>query len=79
MFFVLVKKFAKEEKGAPIIQIVMLIAISALIAAFLFPELRDNLGQEFNDMVVNMTRGIGGTTSGAVNTTPPGTINNGTW
>jgi Flp pilus assembly pilin Flp len=79
MAFLLFTKFVKEEKGAPIIQVVMLIAISALIAAFLFPTLRDNLGQEFNDMVVNMTRGIGGTTSGAVNTTPPGTINNGAW
>jgi Flp pilus assembly pilin Flp len=75
----LFNKFVKEEKGAPIIEIVILIAISALIAAFLFPTLRDNLGTWFNEMVANMSRGIGGTTSGATNTVPAGTISNGAW
>jgi Flp pilus assembly pilin Flp len=75
----LISKFAKEEKGAPIIEIVILIAISALIAAFLFPTLRDNLGQWFNDMVTNMSRGIGGTSAAGTNTAPPGTITNTNW
>jgi Flp pilus assembly pilin Flp len=75
----LISKFAKEEKGAPIIEIVILIAISALIAAFLFPTLRDNLGQWFNDMVDNMSNAIGGTSATGVNTTPTEDIDNGTW
>jgi Flp pilus assembly pilin Flp len=75
----LISKFAKEEKGAPIIEIVILIAISVLIAAFLFPTLRDNLGTWFNNMVTNISNGIGGTTATGVNATPPGTITNTNW
>ena len=60
----LTSKFMKEEKGAPIVEIVILIAMSAIIAAFLFPTLRTNLGVWFNDMVNNLSKGIGGTTDG---------------
>ena len=64
----LLNKFVKEEKGAPIVEIVILIAMSAIIAAFLFPTLRTNLGVWFNEMVKNLSTGIGGnTTAGATN------------
>jgi Flp pilus assembly pilin Flp len=75
----LFNKFAKEEKGAPIIEIVILIAISALIAAFLFPTLRDNLGNWFNEMVLNVKNGIGGTSAGATTPATPPVIDNTTW
>jgi Flp pilus assembly pilin Flp len=75
----LFNKFAKEEKGAPIIEIVILIAISALIAAFLFPTLRDNLGNWFNEMVVNVKNGIGGVNAGAPAPAANSTIDNATW
>jgi Flp pilus assembly pilin Flp len=75
----LISKFAKEEKGAPIIEIVILIAISALIAAFLFPTLRDSLGNWFNEMVTNMSRGIGGTSAGATTPVAAPPISNAAW
>jgi Flp pilus assembly pilin Flp len=75
----LFSKFAKEEKGAPIIEIVILIAISALIAAFLFPTLRDSLGNWFNEMVSNMSRGIGGTSAGKAAPVSAPPINNLNW
>jgi Flp pilus assembly pilin Flp len=53
MFKQLMNKFIKEEKGAPIIELVILIAMSAIIAAFLFPQLRKNLGTWFNSMTTN--------------------------
>jgi Flp pilus assembly pilin Flp len=68
-------KFIKEEKGAPIIELVILIAMSAIIAAFLFPTLEKNLGSWFNEMVKNMSKGIGGAsgTSTPAVTTDAGT------
>jgi Flp pilus assembly pilin Flp len=75
----LISKFAKEEKGAPIIEIVILIAISALIAAFLFPTLRDNLGNWFNEMVLNVKNGIGGVSAGATTPAASSTISNTAW
>jgi Flp pilus assembly pilin Flp len=74
----LINRFAKEEKGAPIIELVILIAMSALIAAFLFPQLRTNLGSWFNSMTDNFSKGIGGssaapTTGAATGITPPAT------
>jgi Flp pilus assembly pilin Flp len=75
----LFSKFVKEEKGAPIIEIVILIAISALIAAFLFPTLRDNLGNWFNEMVLNVKNGIGGTSAAATTPTASPTISNAAW
>jgi Flp pilus assembly pilin Flp len=75
MFKQLMNKFIKEEKGAPIIELVILIAMSAIIAAFLFPTLRKNLGLWFNQMVSNMSKGIGGASGTA---TPPVTTNAGT-
>jgi Flp pilus assembly pilin Flp len=71
----LINKFAKEEKGAPIIELVILIAMSAIIAAFLFPTLRTNLGSWFNEMVKNMSKGIGGASGASV---PATTTNAGT-
>jgi Flp pilus assembly pilin Flp len=79
MFKNLFSKFAKEEKGAPIIEIVILIAISALIAAFLFPTLRDSLGNWFNEMVINVKNGIGGTSAAATPPVAAPPINNLTW
>jgi Flp pilus assembly pilin Flp len=75
----LFNKFTKEEKGAPIIEIVILIAISALIAAFLFPTLRDNLGNWFNEMVINVKNGIGGTSGAATTPATAPTISNTAW
>jgi Flp pilus assembly pilin Flp len=75
----LFSKFVKEEKGAPIIEIVILIAISALIAAFLFPTLRDSLGNWFNEMVLNVKNGIGGTSAAATPPVAAPPINNLTW
>jgi Flp pilus assembly pilin Flp len=70
----LIRKFVKEEKGAPIIELVILIGMSAVIAAFLFPILRTNLSSWFNEMVKRVSKGIGGAsgaTSSAI-TTPAG-------
>jgi hypothetical protein len=49
--------------------------MSAIIAAFLFPTLRSNLGSWFNEMVKNMSKGIGGASGASV---PATTTNAGT-
>ena len=72
MFKQLINKFVKEEKGAPIIELVILIAMSAIIAAFLFPQLRKNLGIWFTSMTSNLNKGIGGTTGGVTTGTGAG-------
>lgn len=56
----LTRKFIKEEKGAPIIEIVILIAMAAVIAAVLFPNLRKAVGTWFNDMLANVQSGLTG-------------------
>jgi Flp pilus assembly pilin Flp len=76
----LISKFAKEEKGAPIIELVILIAMSAIIAAFLFPQLRTNLGSWFNSMTTNLSKGIGGSSTGtATGAASPVTQGTGAW
>jgi hypothetical protein len=49
--------------------------MSAIIAAFLFPTLRTNLGLWFNEMVNNVSKGIGG---GAGLSTPVDPVETGT-
>lgn len=74
------KQFIREEKGAPIVEIVILIAISAIIAAFLFPTLRTALASWFNDMIGNISKGIGGSSGGVKNEGVNGVSNNnGAW
>lgn len=55
----LLVKFAKEKEGS-ILEYLILIAIVAVIAAFMFPQLRSNISTWFNDMIGNVTRGISG-------------------
>ena len=52
-------KFVKEEEGS-ILEYLILIAIVAVIAAILFPNLRTNVMAWFNNMLGNVKSGIGG-------------------
>ena len=69
-------KFMKEEEGS-ILEYLILIAIVAVIAAFLFPGLRGNIQDWFNDMLNNVTCGIGGGTQAGCNAVNSGNTQNG--
>jgi hypothetical protein len=60
MIKLLLKKIGKERKGAPIVEIIIILAMSALIAGALFPVLRINLGCWYNDATDNIGQAIGG-------------------
>jgi hypothetical protein len=64
----LLVKFKKDTRGAPIVEIVVLLCIAAYIVSLLFPSLRDEVGDDFNDMTGNTEIAIGGnwTTSGVL-------------
>ena len=59
-------KFVKEEEGS-ILEYLILIAIVAVIAAILFPNLRTNVMAWFNNMLANIKNGIGGSGTGTNN------------
>ena len=63
----LFKQFIKEEEGS-LVEYLLLIAVAGMLVSFLFPGLKDNLVQWFNDMVSNITTGINGS-NGSVSTT----------
>lgn len=50
----------KEEEGS-ILQYLILVAIVAVLAAFLFPVLRQNVSNWFTDLILNEKRAISGT------------------
>ncbi|MGF7535799.1 hypothetical protein AAGG74_19260 [Bacillus mexicanus] len=62
----LLTKFAKEKDGG-LVEYLILIAIAAVAAALLFPQLRKNLASWFNQMVDNIDKGITGSGSGSSN------------
>ena len=69
-------KFVKEEDGG-LVEYLILIAIAAVAAAFLFPQLRTNLGAWFTQMVANVQNGISGA-SGQTSTGTSTTLGAGT-
>ena len=69
----LMTQFVKEEQGG-LVEYLILIAIAAVAAAFMFPQLRTNLGKWFSQMVSNVNNGISGTANGSsTNTATTGT------
>ena len=56
----LLLKFKKETKGAPILEFVIVLCVSAYLGAMFFPTLRVELGKHFNDMTDNISVAIGG-------------------
>jgi Flp pilus assembly pilin Flp len=56
----LLKRFINEEDGAGLIEYLILICIAAIAAVILFPTLRKNLVEWFNQMVDNISNGISG-------------------
>lgn len=67
----LLMSFVKEEEGS-ILEYLILIAIVAIIAAFMFPKLRQNVQGWFEDMLSNVTKGISGTNTGSTSGTKAG-------
>lgn len=64
----ILKTFWSEEEGS-ILEYLILIAIVAVIAAFLFPQLREKIAEWFNGMIGDINCGIGMTDcDGATNT-----------
>ena len=55
----LMTQFVKEEQGG-LVEYLILIAIAAVAAAFMFPQLRKNMGAWFTKMVANVNNGISG-------------------
>ncbi|MCK2000721.1 hypothetical protein MZM54_04870 [[Brevibacterium] frigoritolerans] len=75
----LCKQFITEEDGG-LVEYLILIAIAAVSAALLFPQLRKNLASWFTDMVGNVNQGITGNTTATTTSAGGGTTETGvTW
>jgi hypothetical protein len=60
----LILKFKKETKGATLVQYLILLCIAAFLVWLLFPSLRNEVGEDFNNMTGNTDIAIGGDWSG---------------